>query len=332
MSLINKKVIHKTFGDGTIVNVENGHITVYFNEDKTFEYPKAFIDGFLSMDDPELDQDIKEYKAEKERLKMEEEEAKRIAAEEAKLRELKKEEENRKKHIKEIPKMNYAFKLNHCDGGASEDCVGFCGACTDSNIKFHIQHGADSIWCKQPENLCNQYYYGKITRVDLDRAASESRFLCYESRMLLDWIASAGTNNADGPRKGTTRTIPELGPNKLCVLTTVNPNDSGDNRYVFGAFIIGSCAEGDNEGNEGFVKALDGFTVSFTPDEAKKIPFWDCYTNPDSPDSKLWGQGLYRKFKDDVALLFFDKMLEATDGNPNHDVVKRMKEYYISHN
>jgi len=44
MDLLNKRVTHKTFGEGNIVEQDDSFITIDFNNDlRKFVYPDAFI-------------------------------------------------------------------------------------------------------------------------------------------------------------------------------------------------------------------------------------------------------------------------------------------------
>ena len=54
MNLHHKKVLHRTFGRGSVQSAENGRITVQFTEEfgeKRFPYPGAFS-LYLQMEDP----------------------------------------------------------------------------------------------------------------------------------------------------------------------------------------------------------------------------------------------------------------------------------------
>lgn len=55
MDLNGKKVIHKRYGEGTIVSEDNGHIEVAFASDaaKLFVYPDAFL-SFLTFQEEDL--------------------------------------------------------------------------------------------------------------------------------------------------------------------------------------------------------------------------------------------------------------------------------------
>jgi hypothetical protein len=56
MIVINVKVLHRTFGGGTVIAQEGNIITVRFSDkygDRRFQYPAAFT-SFLALSDPAL--------------------------------------------------------------------------------------------------------------------------------------------------------------------------------------------------------------------------------------------------------------------------------------
>ena len=57
--IIGLSVSHKAFGVGTVIEQTASSMTVNFNIGiKRFSVPSAFIDGFLSTDDPEINEKI----------------------------------------------------------------------------------------------------------------------------------------------------------------------------------------------------------------------------------------------------------------------------------
>lgn len=97
MELKNQKVKHKLFGIGTVINQENGNITVQFsNKTKNFVYPNAFSE-YLKAENSEI-QDI---------ILNEIEEAKIIEAERKRAEEnIRKAEERRKAEEKSLTKSS----------------------------------------------------------------------------------------------------------------------------------------------------------------------------------------------------------------------------------
>lgn len=94
MDLINQKITHKVFGEGSIVSHDDSLITVDFNnETKVFVYPDA-IGDFITLKDEELAQSMKKVVRQ---LKSEEEELKKEEKEERKQKLIKK---NQKRKLK----------------------------------------------------------------------------------------------------------------------------------------------------------------------------------------------------------------------------------------
>ena len=83
--MLNKKVIHKTLGEGTIVKFENNIVTVEFPEKTTtFRYPDIFAQ-FLRFADEDLQKDA-EASANESIAKKTEEERKKAEAKAAEIR------------------------------------------------------------------------------------------------------------------------------------------------------------------------------------------------------------------------------------------------------
>ena len=310
--MLNRKVIHKTLGEGTIVKFENNIATVEFSSKTTnFRYPDIFAQ-FLRFADEDLQKDVEvlaneaiDRKAEEERKKAE------AKAAEIHLRYQRTLAEENKKHklsaaeLKHKEEGNLAFKANFCDGGCSESCIGFKGVCSPEQIRYNIEK-EKRAWCSNEGSPCGRYYRGEITYEEL-LAIHKANFVCYESRMLTEWKAEAGDNlDENGVHKA--RRITNAKQNGLAVLTTVFPNTT--ERVIFGVFITGVVDEGDALA-AGYVKADPEYTIELTPDEAKQLRFWDYYKNANNPDSTQWGTGLYRYLSNDVCVKILNKIIEV---------------------
>lgn len=62
------------------------------------------------------------------------------------------------------------------------------------------------------------------------------------------------------------------------------------------------------------------------------MKFWDYYKNPNSPESRQWGTGLYRKPSKDEALAIIDKIIEIKEGTKDQDVAERIKTKFCESN
>ena len=326
--MLNKKVIHKTYGDGRIIKFEDNIVTVEFSEKTTtFRYPDTFA-KYLIFADEETQSEVKiladESVAKKEAEKRAKEAAKaeeirrhfaRMMAEENKKHKLSAAELKNKEH------GNLAFKANFCDGGASSSCIGFKGVCSPEQIKYNIEK-EKRAWCSNEGSPCGRYYRGMITYEDLLDMHKES-FVCYESRMLTEWRADAG-EDLSSSGTGKARRITSAKQNGLAVLTTMFTDTT--ERVIFGVFITGVVDEGDDL-SAGYVKADPEYTIELTPEEAKQLKFWDYYKNAGNPDSIQWGTGLYRYLSNDVCLKILSKIVEIKSGAEKAHAEKVLAHY-----
>lgn len=335
MKFINQNITYKAMGvvkEGKIVEITANKIIVAFSDDnKTFLFPEAF-EKFLKLKDEKLQAEVEALIVEKKekdaQKKIEEREAKLRAIEETKRKEeaaiaAKRKDKPVDRHANE---NNLAFKCNFCNGGCSDNCLGYKRVCSDEQIKKNQQAGR--AWCSNANSPCYQYANGMITRKDLDDLNANGTFVCYEARMLIDWKAEAGEDVDDnGVHKA--RRITNASNNSLAVLTTVMPGNDGKDRVIFGAFITGTVDEGDDV-KAGYVKAKDDYHIELTPDEAKQMKFWNYYKNPGSPDRIQWGTGLYRYMKDSACARILADIVNVKTEPKEKAHAQKVLEHYCS--
>ena len=142
MELINQAVIHKTFGEGKIISIGNGYITILFAQgEKKFMYPSAFKQ-FLSMKDSVCTTFIQAEISTLDAKEAEAAEQKRLLAiqqQESALTAVTTKDSKPAKKVKVFPRANIAFKCNFCDGGKSAEQVGFNGVCSDAVIYNNVE-------------------------------------------------------------------------------------------------------------------------------------------------------------------------------------------------
>jgi hypothetical protein len=340
MDLINVRVKHKMFGEGTIIAHDQPYITIKFPKgEKKFIFPNAF-EGFLTALDNTVDEHIKQ---ELDAMKQAEEAAKEAAAEkerqarvEAK-KEAAKEDDSGNSQTKKAsksksklpPRSNVAFKCNYCDGGRSDKQIGFNGVCSDEIIQNNIKVEKRS-WCSSEECLCNKYFEEGITRQELDAEHDKGNFICYESQMLRDWKAYAGVVQK-GQRKGQPMKLNQVQNNSLCVLTTRDPDSTERERYIFAVFLVDETYEGDNS-DEGYVTTKSKYRIQFTPEEAHKLLFWNYHANKNSPEVAVWSSGLHRYFDDEQAIQLLQDIKELKKGTEDEELASEFLAYFVESN
>ena len=332
MDLIGKDVVHKTFGEGKIIQQDKNFISVSFGKDiKKFQYPSAFS-SFLKIKDNSVSEEITVLLR---------------ATEEAKIKLMKLEQEailfkkkaeqaiNENQTIKKQsskkanPRSNIAFKCNYCDGGRSEKQIGYDGICSDYIIYNNIIV-ENRTWCSSSDSKCLQYYNGEITRNELDNYCSGDGFVCYESQMLRDWKALAGLH-VQGDNKGKARAMRNVQANSLCVLTTRDPLNAEDLRYIFAVFLIDETYEGNGR-DEGYVCTESEYKIKLALSEAKSLRFWNYYKNEKNPDLKRWGQGLYRYINDEQAAHILRDVAQVKSNTQDKQLAERFYNHFCKIN
>ena len=290
MDFTGKKVVHKVWGAGVVESHNHPYVKVQFaNETKILLFPDAFRDAmvFASSDDQ---YELRNMIAEHEWGKLKE-----VASWTAKTPEkpvvTQRHTSSTPKAPRPVERPNIVFKCNYCDGGSSKKHIGYMGACSYDTIRYNIEVAKHS-WCNDPECPCNQYYYGELDGHALDELCAGGGFTCYESKMLKEWTASAGTYLTKD-RKMEPKKIRNVQVNSLAVLTTRMPYAQEEERFIFGVFLVDDADEGNNV-NEGFVRSDSQYRIELSPEEAKQLLFWNYHANDTKPERAVWGQGLYR--------------------------------------
>ena len=293
MSLVNTKVVHKKFGEGVIIAEDNIYLTIKFQVgEKKFMYPDCFAQGFLQIEDNALYQKSLEDMDMKNQEKAKKEQEEKLERE-RKEKERLEQEIKEKKKLKKINRENVAFKCTYCDGGKNQDRVGFFGPCSKENMEYNINK-EKHVWCSLGSK-CKDFLNGTIPYSDVEKEYDKCE-LCYESVMLKNWVAGAGTIQT-GINKGRPMKLEKVQVNSLAVLTTRLPNATEENRFIFAVFLIDDAYEGDIR-ESGYVTTKSKWKLELKPSEAEKILFWNYYACPNAPEVVKFGSGLHRYLSD----------------------------------
>lgn len=252
MTIIGKNVYHDSFGAGKIVLKEDKSILVKFNiGEKRFQYPDAFK-KYLSVKDINLKKHIQQVIVEEERIEQERLEKERLEKE--KLNSIAAAyhaDIKSKRGIKKTERSNIAFKCTYCDGGKTQNTIGFNGVCSDAMIRYNIEE-VHRIWCSDIDCPCRKYLDGEINRKELCDCMTDDGIVCYESAMLRDWKASAGRIHT-GKNRGKPMKLSKIQANSLVILTSRKPYTTEEKRFIFAVFLVDEYSEGDII-EEGYVK------------------------------------------------------------------------------
>ena len=325
--MLNKKVIHTNaaIGEGTIVKFENNIVTVEFSDKiMNFRYPDVFA-KFLRLADEDAQSEVKALADEAIAEKAEIERAKAIAkADEIRrlyARFTAAENKNRRLSAAELKNKehgNLAFKNNFCDGGASDASIGFKHVCSPEQIRRNVEMGR--AWCSNENSPCGRFYRGEISYDEL-LAIHNGGFVCYESKLLVEWKSEAGDDVKEGGVHKSRR-ITGAKNNSLAILTTELPGSS--ERIIFAVFITGTVDEGDAL-ESGYVKADPAYTIELTPDEARHMLFWNYHKNTDG--GTRWSQGLYRYISNDSCVRILEDIVKFKQGDEKAHAEKVLAQY-----
>jgi hypothetical protein len=325
LNVLNEEVTHKHLGVGHIVSLTEKIITVQFGEKQMkFSFPSVFNE-LLTMKNDSLQHDIKEL-CDNETYAINRQKEERLTEFESRFAPVpdpKPEKLKREKQIRD--NSNIAIKCSYCDGGKSDTVFGYQGVCSDE-----VLHQNVSIirrpWCSASTCECKRYSNGEIDRAELEQKNSDGKFICYESRLLRDWVASAGRHQSekrnDKPIKMTNARV-----NRLCVLTTKQANELEVERKIFAAFVISEVEAGDDK-VEGNVHAHPRFRIDLTPEEAEQVHFWNFHKNKSKPEIPFWGSGLLRYLTDAQSINILKGMMEAAIDPAKKAHILEVLEYY----
>jgi hypothetical protein len=328
MNFIDKMVQHKTYGEGQISNVDDKHISIAFTIGlKEFPFPQAFINGYLTTNDREINSLIS---TEKLRLQKEEIENRNKIVDTVINRTLPREESGRKKpRIKIFERSNVAFKCTYCDGGKTGQRLGFDGVCSDHMIKYNIITAKHS-WCSQENCDCNLYLQGYMKRNAIDSLMDDGGSVCYESQMLRNWSASAGFYTS-GEKYGKPIHMNRVQVNSLAILTTRLEKKSEAERIIFAVFLVDDTFEGDNR-EAGQVSTESKFKIELTLKEANTMKFWDYHSNGKNSKVPAWGSGLFRYLDDIVAAIILRDIAALKKGTPDSEIAQEFFKHYCTVN
>ena len=344
--LLGHAVTHNTWGTGTIISADSKYLIVSFNElgDKKYQFPKAF-ESFLTMDDDSLQKEILEEirrlpKPEKEMFQpvkktlhpdSEESADKSSRLKVSKGSTRKKNptslsNNTRQERNKHFMTKNIAFKCTYNDGGKDVNGIGFLKVCSNALIQQHIHDGRR--WCSTPGCPCKQYLDGILSRKELDALRESKSLICYESCMLEEWKAQAGTIR-NGLREGERIKIKNAFKNSVAILTTRLPGTSEKERFIFGLFLIDDLYEGD-EDISGYVSAQSKYRLFFTIEEARKLPYWKYHFNKKNPSKPSWGTGLFRYISEIEGAQILRDAVAIKQGTESEMLAKDFYDHYCS--
>ena len=305
----------------SISQEEDGLMSIKIDKDNDkLVTPIAVINGSVVFEDKELQNIAVDMFSEfKKRL-----EEKKEAAEEASIAE--KDYEYSCRQRQQTDNSNVAIKCTFCDGGMTETQMGYRGPCSPSVRKFNIKH---RTWCQNPSCRCFQLENSQITQKEFDEKAytdNKEEFLCYESRMLIDWVCYSGM--ASKTKKPMALNNAQVG---FLAVMTFRPLVNGyevpqEKTQIFGVFLI--AKHNDNSSIGGSVSAHEKYRIELTPQESKKMLLWKYHSNRNAKDDAAWGSGLFRYLSDMECCQILKDIVDVVEDPNKKALAKELLEKY----
>lgn len=221
--------------------------------------------------------------------------------------------------------FNIAIRCSFCDGGQDADKIGYVAICSDDVIKNNIETEKRPV-CKNGNSFCRQYHDGNIDRRSLDEISKNNGFICYESRMLIDWNAFAGYTQS-GANKGKPIAMNKLDKNALCILTTCYPQTVEDMRCIFAAYLLDDSYS-NTDRKSGRISTNSKYRLSFSNKEAQELLFWNYYANNTKPNTAKWCMGEYRYFDNLIGAQILKDVSDIKKGTNDEKLASEFFDYF----
>lgn len=297
LKLINQEVMHLRENITLVVinassssNIEN--VDISFSDGRTFSLYRTLINHiirFINEDiQKELEEEINNHNEHKNNLINQQIINTRNAIENNRHEVVASSSKRKTRHSSievRINKKNAAYKANYCDGG---EAGWFKGPCSLECRKLNCSR-TGKTFCRT-NSICKRVLDGLSSEEEVQEAF-EHNYLCYESRMLIDYRIYAGRND-DGSVRGWS-----LDKDRLVVLTTVKPNMKEVDRVIFGVFLVEKSY--DKGVDEAFATSYPDCRIALTKEEAEEMKYWDYKTGNKGDRPIQWTEGLERFLTDE---------------------------------
>lgn len=267
MNLVNKEVIHKSFGKGSVIEQSDSVVEIHFPKgNKKFVFPDAF-DKHLKLKDQKTSNLVKE-KIQKVKEERQAKQAKRMEAEALLWEERQRAREQRRlmQGQKNHPSLQAVF------------------------------------WCEDEE----------------------------EAKIFTDWNIFTGEIKS-GVNKGQPNRLVRLNQNSACLITERHSDEKEKERRILGLYMVKEGFSG-RLCEDGYIPAHEEFRLYLSEDEAKKMLFWNYYTNQRYPDRMTWNTGRYRYFENIVMAQILRDIVSLKAESDDFEFAQKFFKYFCRRN
>lgn len=309
---------------------EQGKVISISKEDRTITIQTPKRERMFSLDTVVNEKIVfNDKKLQEAAIKAFEEYINELDKEQAKFEEaeaIRRENEEIARVRRDIGNSNVAFKCTYCNGGASSTSLGFKGACSPEIRAFNTNHRE---WCSGDICRCKKLEEGELSQEEFDASnvtSDKFAFLCYESRMLIDWICYAGMEK----KTGKPMALNNAQTGSLAVLTTRPVIDGKEvpqeETQIFAVFLIAKHNDLSDIG--GSATAHPKYRLELTPEESKQMLLWKYHSNTKNKDKAMWGTGLHRYLSDMVCCQILKDIVNVVKDPSRHALAVELLEKF----
>ncbi len=147
---------------------------------------------------------------------------------------------------------------------------------------------------------------------------------------LTQWSVSAGTC-LSGSNRGKPRSPARIYPNSACLLTSCGDNDSEDDRFIWGVYMVKDDFVG-SDCNDGMIPAHEKYRIILDESESKTLLFWHCAGCGAGSQIARWGSTEMKYISNKLLASVLHKILFIKRGTEQEQLCKDFIDYYCKLN
>ena len=302
-------IINASKEEATITQVTNqkiDEINISLDNGKTYRLKLVIINNIIHFKDDQVQKAvldaINNHNIEQDKKEEIRKEATRVAIQNNIQKSIKAEEKRKNSSKEKVRKdeKNAAYKATYCDGNGQWFTAPCSAQCRHRNCSKY----GGGVFCST-ESTCKEVEDGKKDESAINEAFNNT-FLCYESRILLDYKIYAGRDGS-GKLRGW-----RLDKDRLVVLTTIKPGREEKDRVIFGAFLVEHSYEKTLE-EEASVTSYPDCRLALTPEEAEQMKYWEYKPGERGKNPIQWKEGLTRFISDSVCTTILKDLVKIIE-------------------
>lgn len=148
--------------------------------------------------------------------------------------------------------------------------------------------------------------------------------------VLENWAVSTG-RYAAGSNRGKPRSCEWIHPNTACLLTSCGPQNSEEDRYIWGVFMVAEDFVG-SLCNDGIVPAHEKFRIILDDAESRSFLYWPFIKGGSKDSLPRWGSVKIKNFSNTVMAEIILRILQMKRGTEDEALCEEFLNYFCKLN